>query len=920
MATSRPSVLAFNAGELSPRLEGRVDLEKYKHGCRTLENFIPQVQGPAAKRTGTRFVKKVIDYAQPSRLIPFEFGTTDAYILEFGPSKIRVYRNSAVVVESTVAIAASPTGLTNSAGAYLVTTGAAHGYATGDEVYISGTTITAINDQFWTITVTGGTTFTLQGSSYTVDGGNGTSARVYTIASPYAYADLRSIQYAQSADVLYLAHPSHAPRKLTRTGHAAWTLTQITFVHPPFARENITEDDVIVTSGRKGSVELISTYGHFTADHVGAYVRMREVVEANTIEWEAGTAMATNDDRYTGAVGEEAHYEGNVYRRAFSRAGAGSTSGSSPPVHRASVRSDSAGITGATKPDGWHHWYYVNSGYGYVKITSRTDNYRAIGTVILELPAIFQSNQFNITGTSATNPMRITTGVGHGMETGDIAFMWGLTGQAAVLNYTQHSITRINGTQFDIAVDATGWASSAGTGLRARHGGSAAAGGAIKNFSDPHRWAFSAFSAANGYPRAVAFHADRLIWAGTDAEPQTCWASKVEEYEDHETFDQDDYALTFTLNTRRVNTIEWAGSTRNLVLGTAGGIFVVGPRSGEAFSAGTLEVASEIAMSVKASVTPARVGQSLLFPQRAGRALRELAWDDRIADYDSADLTLLAEHVTRAGIAELAYAQEPSRLLWAVMEDGTLAAMTFERGQEVGAWHRHILGDNVVTVDSVAVIPHPDGDRDQVWLVVVRYIPLVGDSTFVEYFEAEYRSGATTPLFMDSAVSYSGVPATTFRVPHLKGETVDVLADTVPISGEVVDSFGILTLASSASVVHVGVPYTAVLETMRLAGETAATQGRLKRVTSIVPRVHETGSGLYIGPDSSRMDPATVNGGEPISGMLGAGSGDLDTFYFPEGHTKEGRVRIEHREPTPCTVTSLVALLVTEDPVATKED
>jgi len=61
-------------------------------------------------------------------------------------------------------------------------------------------------------------------------GGGGT---VYELATPYKTTDLHDIQWVQSADTLYLVHPNYSPRKLTRTGHAAWTLTVISFTAMP---------------------------------------------------------------------------------------------------------------------------------------------------------------------------------------------------------------------------------------------------------------------------------------------------------------------------------------------------------------------------------------------------------------------------------------------------------------------------------------------------------------------------------------------------------------------------------------------------------------------------------------------------------------------------------------------------------------
>jgi hypothetical protein len=79
-----PGQTSFNAGELSPLLKGRPSLDKFKNGCETMENFIPQIQGPARKRPGTRFVAEVRDAAGAARLLPFEYSTTQAYVLDFG--------------------------------------------------------------------------------------------------------------------------------------------------------------------------------------------------------------------------------------------------------------------------------------------------------------------------------------------------------------------------------------------------------------------------------------------------------------------------------------------------------------------------------------------------------------------------------------------------------------------------------------------------------------------------------------------------------------------------------------------------------------------------------------------------------------------------------------------------------------------
>ena len=93
MARSAPSISAFVSGELSPRLEGRVTLEKYQTGLADLTNMIVLPQGGATRRPGTEFIGEVKSSSVKNRLIPFQFKTTDTYILVFVDHTKRVIRN-----------------------------------------------------------------------------------------------------------------------------------------------------------------------------------------------------------------------------------------------------------------------------------------------------------------------------------------------------------------------------------------------------------------------------------------------------------------------------------------------------------------------------------------------------------------------------------------------------------------------------------------------------------------------------------------------------------------------------------------------------------------------------------------------------------------------------------------------------------
>jgi len=154
MARVHPFQSNFTAGELSPRLEGQIDFKKYFNGCSELTNMIVYPHGGAARRGGTYFVSEVKTSAKEVRLVPFEFNVTQSYVLEFGDTYIRFYKDNGQIQ-------------------------------------------------------------------------SGGSA--YEISSPYLEAELPELHFAQSADVMYICHSNHAPRKLSRTGHTSWTLTTPTF-------------------------------------------------------------------------------------------------------------------------------------------------------------------------------------------------------------------------------------------------------------------------------------------------------------------------------------------------------------------------------------------------------------------------------------------------------------------------------------------------------------------------------------------------------------------------------------------------------------------------------------------------------------------------------------------------------------------
>lgn len=227
--TFQPS---FGAGELSPALWGRIDLAKYQVGLKRAKNVFIRPHGGIANRPGFQFVGEVKDSTYVPRLIEFQFNTIQTYILEFGNEYMRVIKNGGQVLEAGKTI----TAITKASPG--VVTSAAHGFSNGDEVYISGVGgMTTLNGRNFRIASKTTDTFQLTDlydeaidtsalSAYT---SGGTVAKIYELVTPYAAADVADLKFTQSADVMWLVHPSYEPRRLSRTGDASWTLTTETY-------------------------------------------------------------------------------------------------------------------------------------------------------------------------------------------------------------------------------------------------------------------------------------------------------------------------------------------------------------------------------------------------------------------------------------------------------------------------------------------------------------------------------------------------------------------------------------------------------------------------------------------------------------------------------------------------------------------
>lgn len=750
-----PIQTSMNAGEWSPTMYGRPDIEKYKNALTTSLNAIGLIQGPWTRRPGTKFVNQCKNHGEACYLYPFEFGVTQAYCLVFGPLYMRVIRNGSLVTQTAQNI----TGITK-ANPAVVTYAGADTYANGDRVIITGVVgMSQVNNREFIVANVnaGANTFELQDSSATnVNSTNydaytsgGTVAEIYELVTPYAEADLFQLRMVQSADVLYVAHPTYAPRKITRTAHTSWSITAISFQDGPYLPINTTTT-TLTLGATSGATTLTASANLFASTDVGRLVRWKDPAG----NWTWGTIT---------------------------------------------------GYTSATVVD------------------------------------------FTIAGPNAS------------------------------------------------ATTAT------------------------------VSWRLGVWSATTGYPAACTFFEDRLCFGGPTSYPQRIDCSVSGSYENFAPSDvdgtvADDNAVAVSLNSNDVNVIRWmANDERALLAGTAGGEWIIRPSTNSEALSPTNVAAKQSTQKGSANLPGVKAGKAVLFVQRTGNKLRELAYVYEVDGFRAPDMNVYADHMLLGGVKDLTYMAEPHSILWVARNDGALMAFVYERDQEVIGWHKCLLGGSFgsgdAVVESVAAIPSSDGTRDELFVVVKRTI---NGSTvrYIEQMQPFDRSDIDQSdlIFVDSALTYdSTATATISGLWHLEGEEVEILADGAGHPNVTVTN-GKITLDRAASTVQVGLASVCRGASLRFeAGAADGTaQGKTQRHHRVIFRLLRT-LGFRAGPSFDDLyQPSLRTSANNTDEAVPLFTGDKEVPW-EGGYSTDELIYWDVNGPFPCTVQAIMPQLHTQD-------
>ncbi len=708
------------------------------------------------------------------------------------------------------------------------------------------------------------------------------------IATPYREDELFELQFAQSADTLYLAHKAHGPRKITRTSDTAWTITKIAFEDGPFLPQ-VNATATFMQLNGDGNVIPAMTGLNAPAGTVASS-------KAAASAWQAGDR--DKDTSFNQVDSGEGWWEydagaAKTISGFFLTAGSSGSSPNGMPQDFVFQGFDgSAWVTLFSRlnegsfTDGETRWYPFENETAYQKYRLKwTRIFEGATTVIAEVG--FKESPDTMAAVTLTASAVGDINNDQGFKSCDVGRAVRLRGSDGKWRWFKiegfASSTTVTGVLY---------------------------GQPMIDLEPTTAWRLGGWSEETGYPGSVTFFEERLVWARSNAEPQKIWGSKTFGFEDHGISSPllDDDAFAVEISSDQVNEIKWIVEASDLVMGTSSAIRTLGPGdSSKPFSASNLRQRRQTTIGA-AALQPVFVGNVTLYADKISRSLRELFFSFEGNSFIAPELTILSEHLLSSGITAMAYAGEPEPIVWIVTGDGGLVSLTFERDQKIVGLARHTLGASATgaaVVESIATLP--GASSSEVWLLVQRTVDGV-TKRYVERLAPLFDGGSLAGArFLDSHLVYNGAATGTVSgLSHLEGEMVGILADGVVLASQSVVS-GSITLAGgiTASEIAIGLAYESSVQQLRpaLAGNDGSLLGRRSSVGEVLLDVQES-LGLRLVGEGVAEEVFERHASETFDAPMALRDGAFKTNINP-GWTVDGTVRISSDQPLPAEIRAI---------------
>lgn len=324
-----------------------------------------------------------------------------------------------------------------------------------------------------------------------------------------------------------------------------------------------------------------------------------------------------------------------------------------------------------------------------------------------------------------------------------------------------------------------------------------------------HSWSMAAIGKRNGYPAFSAMFQGRLWLGGMPGLPTTLLASAIDDFQNFRMGSNDDDAMHLNIMGSDQSRICWLCATRQLLVGTSDSEWGIISGTGNTLTPTSIAIRRQ--SSVGSEGLPARaVENTVLFVQRGGRRMREIAYRLESDGFSATDISMLAEHLFASGVRDWCVQRGANFNIWVLMCDNSLAVLTINLEQQVTAWQRVVFEGRQVL--SMAALQSSAGMDDEMWFAmkVLSSGKVVLECMRADSPHLDSMEEVTALRHMELKCSY-----------HLAGtelRIIDVETDeTVRCYGTAAGLRALPTVKAGRTY-RVGIPITAQLQTLPLEG------------------------------------------------------------------------------------------------------
>jgi hypothetical protein len=396
------------------------------------------------------------------------------------------------------------------------------------------------------------------------------------------------------------------------------------------------------------------------------------------------------------------------------------------------------------------------------------------------------------------------------------------------------------------------------------------------------------WSASKGWPRTVTFHQGRLYFGGSKSRPSTIWGSKVGLYFSFEAVEAlDDDAVEATLDTNTFNAITDIISGRDLQIFTTGGEFNVNQEGLSAITPSNFFVSASSRNGSKEGIRVQQLESGVLFVQRQGKALSEIAFSDATLSYETAKVSLLSGHLLkgpkRMDIRRAVATDENDLLLLVNEDDGSICLFSLLRAQNV------IAPSQFTTTGSFKDI---GVDIVDIYTVVSR-----DDDGVTKYY---------VEIFDDNSLTDCGVVGTTSataNMAHLVGAVVHCISDGYVEPDQTVPAGGTITFTNPPTASsECGLPISVEIKTMptEVKMQSGTRIGFRKRIVEVNALLYKT-QNIVI--NNNLVPIRSLGSGaldEPVPEFTGT-----KTLHGILGYSNNGQITVTQSSPLKLTLLGL---------------